>query len=125
MTGSPPVPITGLSPLPGGGSASGRRGVSGSRRATAATACWARKESGGPLRTVSRTVIASRYPSTPGDSAQRRPDEGERLGLEPRLLAIWQRAQRPAEENRESVDGGPRRVFEVGSPPGLEDSSLD
>src|SRR4051812_46395748 len=95
MTGSPPVPITGLSPLPGGGSASGRLGVSGSRRATAATACWARKESGGPLRTVSRTVIASPYPSTPGDSAQRRPDEGERLGLEPRLRGAHRRVDHP------------------------------
>src|SRR4051794_29959456 len=85
MTGSPDVPMTGFRPLPGGGSASGLAGVSGSRRATAATACWARNESGGPLRTVSRTVIAfaSPYPSVwngrsdDGDpQARGRPERG-------------------------------------------------
>src|SRR5947209_14716478 len=53
--------------------------------------------------------------SRPGDPrAQGRSDEGERLRLEPGLLAIWQRAQRRAEEDRESVDGGPGGDFDVG-----------
>ena len=52
-------------------------------------------------------------------SAQGRSDEDERLGLDPHFLAIRHRAQGSAEEHRQSVDGGPSRVFDVGATGGV------
>jgi hypothetical protein len=57
--------------------------------------------------------------------ADGRPDEREHLGLEVHLVALCQRAQGSAEEDRESVDGGPRRVLDVRATSGRHDSGFN
>jgi hypothetical protein len=47
------------------------------------------------------------------------------LGLEAHLLALCQRSEGSVEEDRESVDAGPRRVLDVRATGGRQDSSFD
>jgi hypothetical protein len=47
------------------------------------------------------------------------------LGLEAHLLALCQRPEGSVEEDRESVDAGPRRVLDVRATGGRQDSSFD
>ena len=58
-------------------------------------------------------------------AADGRPDEREQFGLEARLLALGQREQGSAEEDCETVDGGPDRVLDVRASRCGKDSGRD
>src|SRR5258707_13741062 len=60
-----------------------------------------------------------------GLSFKRRRDVGERLRLQAHLVAVRQRAERSAEQDRESVYGRPRWKLDIGATGGLQKSNLD